>query len=370
MRNFFRLFIATIACAVAFVGCKDDEVTDYETVYPGIVMYTYGTLTNELALDGVSMAIRLGTLLNEMDAYNSTAATGEKIEFTEDQNISSNSYTEPDWSKLGDFIYEKASKSSDNKRYFLLGDYSDDCKESFIQKSKDGVYTFTYGRTVVQGDPDWSDYNQEVNIHTGATFDNLLRRGVMCIDTNGKDRLEKTDVNNPWYVYSEEGMTYSMFLSPQTETYECKNIGGSDNKKYMVYMDESTGEVHYKISSIQPNYITHTVDTDWDMEGYTKMNDFTKLDLESTFYNFYTLDINSVGTPMVNNGSSKISMTYSTPSPIKYKPSTGLNYTKYTGETEVSIDATSTTFPYNTTYITFLNNGSWYVSYGDTTYYN
>ncbi len=380
MKRYFLLILAAVVALASQSSCNKTDET-YKDVYPGITLYTYGWLSSEVALDGVSVAMRLGLLLNEIEEYNAENST-DPIAFTDGAQIGSE--YEPDWSKLGDSFEYKLEDEDDedetvdynaNVKEFLLG-YSD---QVYIQKSGT-VYTLTFGGDVYIDDLDSSYYGTTIeDAHVSAIFDNMMRNGSFVIDTKGV-MLEETDENTQWTIYSKLGLTYANTGDPAKAIYKCENIGGTDGSKYTLYKS-STSSVdlvfNYAIADVRPNYNSTTNSTEWNMEGSVTLNNYDTskgFTVENTYNNYYLLDIYGTGTPLVstNTTSSTVAgMIFETTSPIKYKPSTKGLFTKYSCEIETSIPESliSSTYPYNIAYMTFYGDGDWTMEYGDTTYY-
>ena len=115
-----------LALSLAFTGCSDKfDDGGYSQVYPGITIYNDGRLTASLAADGVSVAMRLAILMEEMKIAGVTLEVNG---------------AEPNWDDLGTFKF-----GFDNMKYgkkeFIFGD--DDYAS--ITRPADGNYNIEYG---------------------------------------------------------------------------------------------------------------------------------------------------------------------------------------------------------------------------------
>ncbi len=185
MKRFIISLMATLSATI-FVGCSDLWMDNYDptydTVYPGIVIYEYASAANNFAVDGVSVAMRLAVLLEELDAAGMEMAEGGT-----DTLVSSEDGSSKSWSDLDRFEYWEAQV---DKRAFLFGD-SRDISISRGEGEAAGVYTIFYDKDDTSG-------------HVSASLDINDRSGAYVIDTKGKLLSQTSLISDGWEVSSSE----------------------------------------------------------------------------------------------------------------------------------------------------------------------
>lgn len=313
---------------------SSDDDTDYEKVYYGLRMYHRVVITNDIAMDGVNVAMRLAILLNEMEAAG--------LEFEADGG-------EPDWSQLGDVT---VSGLSYNKKIFLFGNSSD------VQIEKDGdKYYIVYGAN---------------GLHTSGYKDMAYRIGTFCVDTSNTPDLSDSSSSERWSVSLESDIvSYSASKNDVWSEYETKGWS-------IDLWCSGFGEFDYSVENVQ----IYTVDEDdreaddadksycnWSCEGTFTVPYFTALTIEDTFKEDFYLNIDSAG----GTAYSLDTYEYYTSSPLIYNFLQGANL-KYGGIEEVqliggSLDCKTTTVETASNGLqTIYYNGHSYI-YDDEYYY-
>ncbi len=294
---------------------SSDETSDYGHVYKGIVMYSSVQATNNLAMDGVNVAMRLALLLNEM------SDVGLEFDAT--------SESEPDWSLLGNITYGGLSY---NKKEFLFG-------SSLNAKiSKDGdKYYIEYG------------YN---GLHTSGSYDTAYRVGTYCIDTSGAIDIVDSSSSSKWSVaISSEQMTFSVSKNDSHAVYLCSGV---DSQLW----GTSEGEFAYSVSNLTVLYRDESEDEDdweycdWSTEGTLLIPYYTAFTVGDTINTDFNLNI-------VDAGGVAVTLDiydYNTSSPIIYNFLSGANL-KYGGVENIEYMKSSTSLPSKTVLIETAANG-------------
>ncbi len=345
-----------VATSTLLTGCMDDDEDEYYVaVTPGITLFDSASVTNEIALDGVSIAMRLALLFNEIEQYETE--TGETFE------IGTESQSEPDWNLLGTIEFGTSTDDTSSLypatyyRKNLLFGASDVVK---IWRSSDsGTYYVKYGKTI-----NGSEY------HTQAQYDDYYyRRGTYVIKTNGAAKLEEATAATAWSITTEGGeMEFSTWYDSTSE-YSCDYSSASVTLYYGAIEDNDDGKGFiYDIANISPAYVSSTSATDWSMAGYINLVDFMEssevFDLDDTINKRYELDIYAKGTPIAVP-----SMTYYTIDPIEYRPST-TGYNRYNAEIVIQLDEVTDQYEATDVYIELRNDGYMNVEYNGVTYYD
>lgn len=346
MKKIFSTTLLLIT-TLTFSGCWDNDTLDedYISVYPGLTLYVGATNTNEIALDGVSIGMRLGLLINEIEQSG------------EDLTITTTEGEEPAWDALGSYSFSSVSV---NRKKLLLGD--DDEVAIWRDATDENIYYIKYGKT-----DDGLDY------HTQAWFDNLYRRGTFMIDTKGI-KLEETTIENPWAINAATGaITYSSGSSVlYTANYTCDY--SSATEIYFGILDETADEedqvkgLFYSITAIAPSiYDSSDSDAYWTMNGSVEIVDYDvetdTFNIENTHDKRYYLDIYGTGTPM-----GVPSMTFTTNTPIEMRPET-TGFIKYNSYMTIKLTSTSSEYDATSVYVEIRNDGGMNVEYNGVTYY-
>ncbi len=173
----FAVLIATVASSCKKIEV-DQNAINYPYVQSGILLYNISDTANKYAMDGVSVAIRFGVLLDELAKEGFTLKEGEtdKFETTTDDNDTE--FT-PSWDDVPTF-----SDAEYDIRKFLIGDtrYTKITRGS---GEKSGVYTITY--------------EKKSDLFVGGYFDINYRFGSYVIDTKNV-RLGETTIDNSWKI--------------------------------------------------------------------------------------------------------------------------------------------------------------------------
>ncbi len=360
------LALLLLISSLSMTSCWNNDSgldENYIAVYDGIVLYVGATNTNDIALDAVSIAMRLGVLLNEIEEHNSDPANVDNqvvIPTSADGNV-------PMWSRLGKFNYGGYSYYPSE---ILLGKFSsegepmsDDNQDGEVKIWRDGegstTYYIKYGVTY-DGD----------DIHTQAWFDNLYRRGTFVIETQGV-MLDKSDLSTAWTVSADGGEILYSTASDGVDTSNYVN----NNTNAMIYHgvideDDQTEGFYYSITSASPCIFDSSayVDGNWDMNGTLELVDFDfatdSFNLEDTEELRFELSINASGQPIAVPA-----MTFKTTSPIEYRPM-DLGYYMFNTAIEIKLTNTSSDYADDKVYVEIDNDGYWIVEYNDTIYYD
>ncbi len=350
--------------SLTLTSCWDNDSgldENYIAVYDGIVLYVGATNANTVALDAVSIAMRLGVLLNEVEAYN--AENPEKmIEIP----TSANGLV-PYWSYMGKFTYGGYSRYPSK---ILLGDFStegeamdDDNPDGEVKiwrdESDNNIYYIQYGVT------DSGD-----DLHTQAWLDNIYRRGTFVINTNGV-MLDKSDASKMWTVSALEGeMLYSSGNNGIDVTdYVNQNVNAMIYHGVIDEDDQTEGFI-YSITAASPCIYdsSTTVDGNWDMSGYIEIVDFDyatdTFDLENTEEKRFELTVDAEGQPI-----SVPEMTFKTKSPMEFRPM-DCGFSIYNTRIEIKLTSSSSDYADDDVYVEIDNDGYWIIEYNGTTYYD
>lgn len=306
-----RIFLYLVILASTFVtSCKlfnkAEELSDYEKVYNGLVMYFAVEQTNTRAMDGVNVAMRLAILLNEMESAG--------IAFDGD--------SEPDWSALGDIRYGGLNY---NKKFFLFG------SQKGVSISKDGDnYLVKYGT--------------ESGSHTAGTGDMCYRLGDFMINDGGNSNILQSSESKPWIIsVNSDVISYSSFKNEAVPYFECSN---ADAKLWY----EGDGEFGYSVANAELSYVLEddnkdeeenesddfvdyddTVVSDWSIDGTFSIENFAALTIEDTISTDFLQSSEASGTAISGDD-----YEYETSSPIIYNFLSGANL-KYGGVEEITL---------------------------------
>ncbi|MFI3289647.1 MAG: hypothetical protein SNH55_06050 [Rikenellaceae bacterium] len=314
-RLFLYLVALTSLLATSCSLFSSDETSDYGHVYKGIVMYSSVQATNNLAMDGVNVAMRLALLLNEMEDV------GLEFDSTSD--------SEPDWSLLGNITYGGLPY---NKKEFLFGNSNN------AKISKDGdKYYIEYG------------YNGS---HTAGAYDMEYRIGTYCVDTSGVTDILDSSSSSRWSVtISGEQMTFSASKNDAHAIYLCSGVNAQ-------VWSTSDGEFAYSVSNLTALYRDESEDEDdwdycdWSTEGTVSIPYYTAFTVGDTINTDFNLSV-------VDAGGVAVTLdiyAYNTSSPIIYNFLSGANL-KYGGVENVEYMKSSTSLPSSTVLIETASNG-------------
>lgn len=276
-RLFLYLLVALSTLVTSCSIFSSDDTTDYEGVYNGIVVYSNVAITNNLAMDGVNVAMRLAILLSEMEAVG--------LEFEGDE--------EPDWTLIGEFKYGSLYY---NKKSFLMGNTSD------VSISKDGnKYYVEYGAN---------------GLHTAGSYDTNYRIGTYCIDTAGNSDLLNSSSSSRWSVsIVDDEMTCAATKNDLDYMFVCSNKLGVE------LWSTGYGEFSYSVTDSVAQYFEVDYDDDdddeyigdWWCEGTITIPSFSSLTVEETFNSEFNLTIDGGGLAITQD-----TYSYVTLSPIIY----------------------------------------------------
>lgn len=296
-RLFLYLVVGVSLLATSCNLFNSDDDTDYEKVYYGLRMYLRVELTNNYAMDGVNVAMRLAILLSEME--------NAGLEFREDGG-------EPDWTQLGDVT---VSGLSYNKKVFLFGSSTD----VQIAKSGDNYYIM-YGAN---------------GLHTAGYKDTAYRIGKYCVNTAGNTNISDSSSSSKWSVYLMSDMvSFAASKNDVWSVYECKGWSGE-------IWNNGSGELAYSVSDVGIYIVDEddreAADSDktycnWGCEGTISIPNVTNLTIEDTMYEDVYLDITSAG----GTAYTLDTYEYYTSSPLVYNFNKGANL-KYGGVEELQM---------------------------------
>ncbi len=340
------LIVTLTAVTISMTGCFDEDVDEYYVaVSPGITLFDNASTTNEISLDGVSVAMRLSLLLTEIARYE--AESGESFE------IGTESQSEPDWDLLGTIEFGSYTYYRKN----LL--FGDDEMVRIWRSSDSKIYYIKFGKTV-----------SGVEYHTQADFDDTYyRRGTYAIQTNGVEQLEQATSTTAWSITADgDTMEFSTKYDAYPE-YRCDYSNASVSIYYddIEDNDDDKGFI-YDISNIAPNYASSSSQTNWSMKGYINLVDFMEASesfcLDDTINKRYELNIYALGTPI-----DAPSMTYYTIDPIEYRPAT-TGFSRYNAEIVIVLDTVTEQYEATDVFIELRNDGYMNVEYNGVTYYD
>ncbi len=335
MKN--RLFLYLMALMSMFsTSCfifSSDDTTEYGRVYNGIVMYASVEATNNYAMDGVNVAMRLALLLNEMeDVGLEFSATGEA----------------PDWSLVGNVTYGGLSY---NKKTFLFGNSS----SSTISKDGDKYYV-EYGAS---------------GMHTAGAYDTAYRIGTYCVDTSGVTDIIDSNSSSKWSVTIDgDLMTYAYQKNDVHALYLCRSVDAqvwSTGEGEFAYSVENSSILHKNEDEDEDDWDY----SDWSTEGTVSIPYYTAFTVGDTIGTDFNMSVDDASGIAITLDT----YSYNTSSPIVYNFLSGANL-KYGGVENVDLLKSSSSLSSYTVKVetaanglqTFYYNGYSYV-YDDEYYY-
>lgn len=347
------ILVVLVAAVAVLTGCNYD--TD-DTASPGYTMHYQATWSNELAVDGINIAIRFAKLMAEVDA--TAGAT-----LSED--------TDDNWALLGDFTYPY-NNSPYNKKEFLLGTTNDlTITES---ESVSGEYTLNY----------WIKSGTLKGEMSSAWFDNLKRRGAYVITTNNLPLTETTE-STPWEIticndgsYDPDNYDENEDDDDDEEEYdiEYEDYMTFDDDDIMINITEYTAKIWYAgggkfafsaDATIKLYYETYdwTEISNWVIDTASmEFTNYSDLRVESCINNDVEMTYNTVGGTSIYG----YTLTYCTTSPLIYNYAKS-PYTCYGGIESITIYGESKyDFPETNAIVETWSNGLRTVYYNDETY--
>lgn len=315
------------------VSCADDyDDGGYSNVQPGIFIYTMGSTTNSLSLDALSVATRLGVVLEEMKYQDIEVVEG----------------ADQDWGELDKFLFPLNNKSYDIKNFLFGGDSS-----TSISKSGN-IFTITYG------EPDKS------TTFGSGVYDSYRRNGSFTVDTKGVSLVNST-VDNAWEIYIEgEPVKYANNENNVTVA-EVKDV---NTLLYHV----GVGTFNYELHSFKGEFTQdQSIESDWSGNGSFTISNFKSLAINNLLGSDYSLTVSPDTGGMSLNG---VEVAYSTGgmtpevdvAPLVYSPSEyGYGYVSGTEQVMFTGEYNMEYFIANSVSVKWFENSA-SVTYGDYKY--
>ncbi len=272
MKKLFALL--SILSLFTYSCVKEYDDGGYSEVNPGLSIYTMGSTTNDLSLDGVSIAMRLGIVLAQLEQQGITIVDG----------------VEPEWELMESFTFP-LNNTKYNIKDFLLG-YS-----TSITKINN-KYTIEYGSN---------------NTYSAGIFDNYQRRGIFTIDTRDLS-LAKTAEIIPWKISISSQVDYSGVIE----------VVDADMELY----HHQDGTFNYTINSFKAYNNSDDINlADWHGAGSITIEGYVDLSIDNLIASRYLLAILPVTGGTTLSGSELAfatgGLTNEVPSsPLIYSPST------------------------------------------------
>ncbi len=279
-------------------GCNKYDFDDggYTDAYDGLTMYYDAWTTRVFATDGVTIAMKLAIILDEIEDAGLSFDQGDE---------------EPDWDQLP--TYTINSRTYDI-RTMVLGYKSLVTLEHVVGDPDSGVYKITFYSS--------STDDEDTGATTDAVFDNVQRVGgsvgaTFTIDTKGL-RLDESTAGNPWEITfgeaDEEAMRYTAGDYYVSATYN----------RTLIY---SLGNGEFNLTCTFQGYYYGTSPSTtggykYVLTGSLGISDFTDFMVKNTFDRNFTMDLATDNTDSNRTTLKGNVVHYETSTPLVFSPST------------------------------------------------
>ncbi len=233
MKNLLSKLTVTVVTLCTLQSCLDSTSNEsWNGVTPGTELYNKAYLINNMAMDGVDIALKLATLLEQAEYENVTISDG----------------VIDNWNDLDEFTLEY-NLFNYGLKYFFFGEDED------VTISKSGnEYTIGYGQS----------YG---NFVCGTSLDKLYRKGVYVIDTKGV-KLSESSSSTAWSITVAPGET--MEFATSTSSSALAEAVSLDSEIYY----SGSGIFNFKSTNYQAQYTNDTVISDWTVSGTYVFEDY------------------------------------------------------------------------------------------------
>lgn len=233
MKNLlFKLTVTTIMLCT-LQSCLDSTSNEsWSGVTPGTNLYNKAYVVNNMAMDGVDLALKLATLLEQAEYENVTISDG----------------VIDNWDDLNEFILDYDLLNYGLK-YFLFNE-----DENVIISKSGDEYTIGYGQS-------YGDFT------CGAGLEKLYRKGVYVVGTKGV-KLSESNSSTAWSITVAQGETMEFSTSSTSST--LAKVVSLDSEIYY----SGSGIFAFKSTNYQAQYPNDSVISDWTVSGKYTFSDY------------------------------------------------------------------------------------------------